>query len=80
MVAAWLLSQASDRVLATHLRRVLFVSILGLFIAVTADLLSSLTDELPFASVAGKGVASVITWVLIGFVLVWRIKPRSAGS
>jgi hypothetical protein len=76
MAAAWLLSLASDRVLATYLHRVLFVSTLGLFIAVAADLLSSLTDELPFAAVAGKAVASVITWSLIGFVLAWRIRPR----
>ncbi len=80
MVAAWLLSQASERVLATYLRRVLFVSILGLFIAVSADLMSSLVDELPLASVAGKAVASVITWVLVGLFLAWRIKPQSAGS
>ncbi len=80
MVAAWLLAQASKRVLATYLRRVLFVSTLGLFVAVSADLMSSLTDELPLASVAGRAVTSVITWALIGFVVAWRIKPQSAGS
>jgi len=78
--AAWLLSQTSERILATYLRRVLFVSALGLFIAVSADLMRSLTDELPLAFVAGRATYSVVTWVLIGLILAWRIKPQGAGS
>ncbi len=80
LAAAWLLSQASDKVLATYLRRVLFVGILGILVLVTADLMRSLTDELPFALVAGRALVSVITWVLIGIVLAWRIKPVSIGA
>lgn len=80
MVAAWRLSQVSERVLATYLRRVLFVSTLRPSIAVSADLMCSFTDDLPLASVAGKAVFSMITRVLIGLVLAWKIKPQSAGS
>ena len=77
MAAAWLLSQASDRVLATYFRRLLFVTALGLFIAVSSDLLRGLTDEQPFPAVAEMAIASVITWALVGLVVAWRIKPET---
>lgn len=80
MTASWLLSRASDRVLATYFRRVVFVTTLGLFVAVSADLLRTLTEERQFSAAAGTAVASVITWALIGLVLAWRIKPKSARS
>jgi len=79
MAAAWLLSQASERVLATFLQRVLFVATLGLFLALSSDLLRALTDELPFSAVAARAAGSVSTWTLIGLVLAWRIKPNSIG-
>jgi hypothetical protein len=80
MAAAWLLTQASDRVRATYFRRVVYVATLGLFIAVSSDLLRGLTDEQPFSAVAGMALMSIITWTLAGLILAWRIKPRLAGS
>ena len=80
MAAAWLLSQASQRVLATYFRRLLFVTALGLFIAVSSDLLRGLTDEQPFPAVAEMAAVSVITWALVGLVVAWRINPKTAGS
>jgi hypothetical protein len=80
MAAAWLLSQASNRVLATFSRRVIFVASLGLFLAVSADLLRALTEERTIATVAGMAAGSLITWILVGLVLAWRIKPISAKS
>jgi len=80
MAAAWLLTQASARVLATYSRRVLFVATLGLFVTVSADLLRGLTEELPFPAVAGMAVVRLITWTLIGLVLAWRIKPTPDRS
>lgn len=80
MAAAWLLSQASDRVLATYSRRVLFVTALGLFIALGADLLRSLTNEQPFRTAAEMALGSLVTWALVGLVLGWRIKPNTAKT
>ncbi len=80
IAAAWLLSQASARMLATYFRRVLFVAALGFFLAVSADLLRSLTDEQPFSAVAEMGVATLVTWILVGLVLAWRIKPETIGA
>ena len=79
MAAAWLLLQASERVLATYFRRVFFVTALGLFVAVSSDLLRSLTDEQPFSAVAEMAAVSVITWGFVGLVVAWRIKPKTAA-
>jgi hypothetical protein len=75
LAAAWLLSQASDRVLATYFRRVVYVAALGLFVAVSADLMRALTEEQPFTAVAGMAAVSVITWAFVGLALAWRIRP-----
>ncbi len=79
MTASWLLSQASTRVLATYSRRVLYVASLGLFVAISADLLRGLTEEQTFSTVAAKALVSLITWALVGLVLAWGIKPKTAG-
>lgn len=75
--AAWLLSQASDRVLTTYVRRVVYVATLGLLIAVSADLLLSFTAEKPLLAVAWLAGVRVITWTAAGLVVAWRVKPIS---
>jgi hypothetical protein len=76
MAAAWLLAQASEWVLATFLRRVVYVAALGLFVALAADLLRTLTEEEAFTTVAGMAVVRVIAWAAAGLILAWRIKPK----
>ena len=80
MVAAWVLAHASDKVLASYMRRVFFVSILGLLIAVSTHLLANFASDLSFAAAVGRAIASVVTWALIGLVLAWRIRPMAAGN
>jgi hypothetical protein len=78
LAAAWLLSQTSDRLLATYFRRVIYVAALGVFVAVSADFPRTLTEERSFTAVAGMAGVSVITWVSVGLVLAWRIRPDTA--
>ncbi len=80
IAAAWLLSQASARVLATYARRAIFVGTLGVFVALAADLPQTLTTELPFADVAGMAIIGLITWAAVGLVLACGIKPISGRS
>ncbi len=80
MAAAWLLSQASVRVLATYARRAIFVGTLGLFVALATDLLRILTEELPFREAAGMAMISLITWASVGLVLAWGIRPISGRN
>jgi hypothetical protein len=80
MAAAWLLAHASDRIRAAYSRRLIFVAMLGFFVVAAADLLSALTEEQPFAEVAGKAFVSLITWASVGLVLAWKIRPGITGS
>jgi len=71
MVAGWLLSMASESILAKYSRRVLFVAVLGLFLAVFAELFS----PKPLDKILLSSLNNVITWALVGLVIAWRIKP-----
>ena len=76
MIAAWLLSMASENVLAKYSRRVLFVTILGLFIAVFGEALS----DKPMNKILLSSVNSLMAWFLAAWVIAWRIKPMAKQS
>lgn len=71
VVAAWMLSMTSERILAKYSRRVLFVAALGLFLAVFGDVFS----EKPMGNILLSSINSLIIWTLVGLVIAWRIKP-----
>lgn len=72
IIAAWLLSMASEKVLAKYSRRVFFVAILGLFLAVYGDVLS----EKPMDRILLSSINHVMTWFLAGLAIAWRIRPK----
>ncbi|MFB0566616.1 MAG: hypothetical protein ACETWK_13195 [Candidatus Aminicenantaceae bacterium] len=72
IIAAWMLSVSSERILAKYSRRVLFVTVLGLFLAVFGDVFS----EKPMDKVLLSSINSLITWALAGLVIAWLIKPK----
>jgi hypothetical protein len=74
VIAAWMLSVTSERILAKYSRRVLFVAVLGLFLAVFSELFS----EKPLDNILLSSMNTLITWTLVGLVIAWRIKPEKA--
>ena len=76
MIAAWLLSMASEKILAKYFRRVFFVTILGLFLAVYGDVLS----EKPMDRILLSSINTLLTWFLAGLVIAWRIRPMAKKS
>lgn len=76
MIAAWLLSMASMKILARYSRRVLFVAVIGLLFAVYGDLFS----HKPLDRMLLSSINHVIAWTLVGLVLAWRIKPEKAKA
>jgi hypothetical protein len=72
VIAAWMLSATSERILAKYYRRVLFVVVLGLFLAVFSDVFS----EKPLDNILLSSINSLITWTLVCLVIAWRIKPE----
>ncbi len=72
MIAAWMLSMTSVKILSKYSRRVLFVTVLGLFLAVYGDIAS----EKPMSGILLSSIGNLITWALAGLVIAWRIKPH----
>jgi len=78
LVAAWLLTKASESILARYATRVLFVTALGLFVAVGGDWPRAVADEQPLGSLLLATANSLVTWLLVGMLIAWRIRPRPA--
>ncbi len=70
LIAAWLLFVSSDWILAKYSRRVLFVTALGLLLAVAGDIV----NEKPTMSIVLSSVNLVIGWALVGLVIAWRVR------
>ena len=75
VVAACLLSKASDSVLTRYPRRVLFVAGLGLFLAMGGDWMRALSGGQPNTQLLLATLNSLITWILVGLVIAWQVKP-----
>ena len=76
MIAAWLLSVTSEQILGKYSRRVLFVMVLGLFIAVYGDLFV----QKPMDRILLTSINHLVGWTLAGLVIAWRIKPVKKTS
>ena len=76
IIAAWILSKASEKILAKYTRRVLFVTVIGLLFAVYGDLYS----QKPLGLILLSSINNVIIWALVGLVLAWRIKPKRGAT
>lgn len=80
MLGAWLLAQASDSVLSSYPKKVLFFLILGLLIALFSDFDKGGIGGYPFGDVIMLGLHNIVLWTLVGLVIAWRIKPGSRYS
>ena len=75
MLAAWLLTKASDGVLRRYSRRVLFVAILGVFLALAGDWPRAVADEQGASSLLLTTANTLVTWLLAGLAIAWQIRP-----
>jgi hypothetical protein len=80
MIASWMLSVASPRILASYIRRTLFVMTLGIFLAVFGDWLRMLEENEPSGLIVFMMINHIITWTLAGLIIAWRIKPAGSHS
>jgi hypothetical protein len=71
LIAAWLLSVASGRILRTFTRRVVFVIVLGVFLTAYGHM----SSEAPMDVIALSSLNTLITWGLAGLVIAWRVNP-----
>ena len=79
MTGALLLSQASDRILTSYPRKVLFFTIIGVLFAVFSDLQKFGIGGYPLRDAVLLGAHSIVVWTLVGSIVAWRIKPMKAA-
>ena len=76
-IAAAMLALASSRVLCSYPRRVLFVAAIGLLMALYSDFPQSGIAGFPLHDGLLLAAYSVLTWLLLGLLLAWRIRAES---
>jgi hypothetical protein len=78
VLAAWLLTKTSESVLKRYATRVLFVMMLGLFVAMAGDWPRAVADEQQASSLLLTTANTIVTWLLAGLAIAWRIRPERA--
>jgi len=80
LLAAWLLSLASPRVLASYGRRVLFLGALGLLIAVFKTLPEAGIGAYPVRDAVWLAGFDFVTWFVAGLALAWPMRAERAQA
>lgn len=80
LLAAWLLSLAAPRVLASYGRRVLFLGALGLLIAVFKTLPEAGIGSFPPQDALRLAGFDFVTWLVAALAAAWPIRPLPASA
>lgn len=80
MIAAWMLSQTSERVISSYSRKVLFFAAIGLLIAVFGDVMDLGIGGYPAKDAVLLAAEDIVAWAIVGVVVARMIQPRRAGS
>jgi len=75
MIGVWLLSHASEGVLSSYPRKVLFFVAIGLLFAIFADLRDYGIGGYPLKDATLLALNNLVVWTLMGLVVAWRLKP-----
>ena len=75
MIGAWLLTQASNRVLSNYLKKVFFFFVIGLLFALFCGFGKFGIGGYPLKDALMLGLHDIVVWTLVGLVIAWRIKP-----
>ena len=76
MIGAWMLSQASERVMSSYSRKVLFFTAIGLLIAVFTNLSNFGIGNYPLNDALILALHNIVVWTVVGLVAAWRMKPE----
>ena len=74
ILAAGLLSMASPRILSRYSRRVLFVVVIGLLLAVFGDLAKAGIGGYPARTALLLAARDVVSWTLAALVMAWSMR------
>lgn len=79
MIAAWMLSLTSRRVLSSYPRKVLFFAAIGLLIGLFAHLMNFGIGGYPVSSALILFVHEIALWTVMGLVAAWLIQPLESA-
>ncbi|MCP4663223.1 MAG: hypothetical protein GY856_48140 [bacterium] len=79
MLAAWMLSVTSGRIISSYPRKVLFFAMIGLLFALFDDLMDFGIGGYPLKDAFILAVHDIVVWTLIGLVVAWRIRPEPSS-
>ena len=75
MIAAWLLSLGSKRVLSRYWRKVLFFTVLGLLLGLTGHFMDFGIGGYPLQSAMILLAHEIALWTAVGLVVAWKLTP-----
>ena len=75
MIAAWLLSLGSKRVLSRYWRKVIFFTALGLLLGLSGHLMEFGIGGYPLQSAMILVMHEIALWTAVGLVVAWKLKP-----
>ncbi|MBN2184669.1 MAG: hypothetical protein JW746_05030 [Candidatus Krumholzibacteriota bacterium] len=78
IIASWMLSTASERIISSYPRKVLFFAGIGLLFAVFGDLSNFGIGSYPLRDAFILAAHSIFIWTLAGLAAAWQIKPEKA--
>jgi len=77
LIASWMLAVSSQWILSSYFRRVLFLTAIGFLFAFSAYLTKFDIGGYPLHDTLLLAAYDVVTWLLLGFVVAWRITPAA---
>ncbi|MGB2965275.1 MAG: hypothetical protein WBB69_14940 [Anaerolineales bacterium] len=80
MIAAWIMSLSSHRMLSSYPRKVLYFIAIGLLFSGFSFLTNFRIDRYPLTDALLLAIHDVSLWTILGLVLAWRITPEPAST
>ncbi|PWB75558.1 hypothetical protein C3F09_01990 [candidate division GN15 bacterium] len=75
LLAAFLLSLSGDRIFRSYVRRLLYFSSLGLFVALASEMGNYGIGGYPLGDTVIMSVETIVKWTIVGLVVAWWLKP-----
>ena len=80
LIATWLLSQTSTKILSSYPRKVLFFTMIGLLFGIFGDLSRFGIGDYPLNDAFILAIHNIIVWTVIGLVVAIWMKPETSSG
>ncbi len=76
VIASWMLSVTSERILSSYPRKVLFFTAIGLLFAVFGNLSDFGIGSYPLRDALILAIHNILIWTIVGLAVALRMKPE----